>query len=490
MPLTVFTYMPGTIISTVMKITMPEPRPNQSMASTTTTTGGMAISSQRKGSTSPRRRALCPASTPSAKPMDAPASTPTPMRIRLTPALAKNSGLRTNGPMARSASQGVAINSGPSWRAATCQANRISSTPAALQAREVRVGAARTGPRPWSDPLMTRRTRRAAGCRRWPADSGRPTGDTRPPVPDALAARCGSPAGCRGSRSRWRAGADAAGARAPAPRTRRMLDAPARGRGVRLVHGAAERGVVRHAGGSHDAGLRQRGLRGKGAAPGLLQALAAMKRGRARGLPGAPQQQRRHGLDQQRLRGLAIEHQRDGVLAVAGAAQRHRPQAARGLRFQQGIQQHRRQVALERHHQFAAGRVLEGAHGRIAADQPQDAPHRNVQQAHRHAAGCAAGRQRARRGAEVQFPADQQRAQLVGGLPQAEAQAVRVLRQGAGGHHVHQGIADHGAGAGQRQHVMAARRRRAGGRQAGQQGRHQGGGAIAAAGGRIFHNFK
>lgn len=138
MPLTVLTYMPGAIISVVMKITIDEPRPNHSIASTTTTTGGIAISSQRRGSIRPRRRALWPASMPSAKPSDAPASTPTPMRIRLTPALAKNCGPRTSGPMARSASQGVAMSSGPSWRAARCQASNSSSTPAALQAREVR----------------------------------------------------------------------------------------------------------------------------------------------------------------------------------------------------------------------------------------------------------------------------------------------------------------------------------------------------------------
>ncbi|MDT4842524.1 hypothetical protein FQZ97_764320 [compost metagenome] len=205
-----------------------------------------------------------------------------------------------------------------------------------------------------------------------------------------------------------------------------------------------------------------------------------MKRGRAHGLPGAPQQQRRHGLDQQRLRGLAVEHQRDRVLAVAGAAQRHRPQAARGLRFQQGIQQHRRQVALERHHQFAAGQVLEGPHGRIAADQPQNAPDRNVQQAHRHAAVVQQGRKRAGRGAEVELSVDQQRAQLIGGLPQAEAQPVGVFRQGAGGGHVHQGVADHGSRAGQRQHGMAARRR-ARDRQGGRQGHPKCGRAEAAA---------
>ncbi|KAJ8139097.1 hypothetical protein OY671_007689, partial [Metschnikowia pulcherrima] len=172
-----------------------------------------------------------------------------------TPALAKNCGSRTSGPMTRSASQGVAISSGPSWRAARCQASTSSNTPATLQAREVR----RTGAfrRDEEGPLMGfdlgPRLARAAASQARSADGGFERGSRH--VRQML------------SHQRRAFG--------------RVIHAPARRGRIGRVDRSAQRRVVGHADGGHDARSRQGRSRGKRGAPGSLQAGAAMQRGRA-----------------------------------------------------------------------------------------------------------------------------------------------------------------------------------------------------------------
>ncbi|MNM92301.1 hypothetical protein D3C81_1046290 [compost metagenome] len=119
---------------------------------------------------------------------------------------------------------------------------------------------------------------------------------------------------------------------------------------------------------------------------------------------------------------------------------------------QQLIDQNRRQIPLERQHQFLVGQIGEALHRRIPADQPDDSPYRHVQQLHRLAAPGHQRRQVDRCRAVVDFVLGQQYAQLIGVLPQAELNALRLIFQRPALDHVQQWKADHSGGTSQSQY--------------------------------------
>ena len=125
--------------------------------------------------------------------------------------------------------------------------------------------------------------------------------------------------------------------------------------------------------------------------------------------------------------------------------------AGQSLRVQQPLQQQGGQVTLEGRQQRLVGQVGDLAHVRIGADEPQQSPDGDVQQAHGHAPIGHDGGQVHRRGAEIDLPPGNQHAQLIRAFPVAEFHRVGPVRQGAGLGHVDERKADGGRRAGQNQ---------------------------------------
>ncbi len=143
-----------------------------------------------------------------------------------------------------------------------------------------------------------------------------------------------------------------------------------------------------------------------------------------------------------------------GILAIAYRTQGQVLARFQAVAAQQLINQHRRQVALKGHHQFLTPEVSKALDRRITADQPDDPPHRDVQQAHRQAASGHQSRQIDRYRAVVDLVVGQQHAQLVRVLPQTELDAFGVRLERPAFDHVQQRETDHSARAGQAQDLL------------------------------------
>ncbi len=238
--------------------------------------------------------------------------------------------------------------------------------------------------------------------------------------------------------------------------------APLQRAGVGLGDSRGDLRLVFHAGHQRDTGLRDACFALQQTAPFLLQVDAAIqvRRDQPQGtLAGLAQCHGDGRLGEQGVVGTAHQQQLHGVDGGGDVTQAqvlaHIDAGTLGQQAEEDV----RHVATERHGDFLAAQVVEGAQALFARHQPEQTPGRNVEHAQLCAAVVEVGGDVDRHGQHVRLLIQRQQAQLVGIAPADEFHLVRQVVQRTGFDHVDQRVRYRRGWAGQDQARQLVRQR-------------------------------